>query len=292
MAETRRIENYGVLKFLSAERGARDLLVVTDVIQLPYQEYTNVKSNPPKSHYGYACFMAKDYVLYMVDIQFRRQVLVDRNRHLIQLAWQEFCNSKVIAAAVGIPLPATTVEYPVWQCDEIRFKLEPGVILNVYKSHFSPTTCAGVGIVEPVTQPTAPGLPASPSLPPPKGTPEANKLPLSPPYEGANDNGNTYVRPADPTPPSTSPGPDCTKTYAWNWTVVGTRSNGTTQTFTGSSSSQGEITGFEQFFNSSFNSWAYRYIRKDCSGNITRPNMFGSTEFTSISGSVSNFRQV
>lgn len=201
MPETRRIENYGILKLLPEERGANNLIVQSDVIQLPYSEYLNVKSNPPKSHYGYVCFMSKGYVMSILDIQFRRQIIINRERYLVQLAWQEFCNSKTILDAVANTSPDTTVDYPIWLCDELRFKLEPGVVLNVFKSHIPPTTCSGTGISEPNLGGEAPGLPASPSLPPPPNTPDEDKLVLSPPYDGDEDNGNTYVRGSEPSPP-------------------------------------------------------------------------------------------
>lgn len=206
MPETRRIENYGVLKLLPPERGATNLIVLCDVIQLPFSEYSNLKSNPTRSHYGYVCFMSGEYVLDVKDIQFRRQILVDRDRHLVQLAWQEYCNSKTIAQELGAPAPDTPVEYSIWLCDELRFKLEPGVVINVFKSHIPPITCGSGGILEPDYSPEAPGLPPQPTSPPPKGTPDADKIPLSSPYEGVNDGGNTYVRgynpdgsPSDPT---------------------------------------------------------------------------------------------
>lgn len=202
MPETRRIENYGVLKLLPPERGATNLIVLCDVIQLPFSEYSNLKSNPTKSHYGYVCFMSGEYVLDVKDIQFRRQILVDRDRHLVQLAWQEYCNSKTIAGQLGVPLPDTSVDYSVWLCDELRFKLEPGVVINVFKSHIPPITCGAGGIVEPDYSPEAPGLPSQPTPPPPKETPESDKIPLSSPYEGDDDNGNTYVRDIPQPPPT------------------------------------------------------------------------------------------
>lgn len=200
MPETRRIENYGILKLLPPERGATELIITCDVIQLPYSEYVNLKTNPFKSHYGYVCLMYKEYVLDVVDIQFRRQIIAYRNRHLVQLAWQEYCNSKTIAQQLGVPLPDTSVDYAIWLCDELRFRLEPGVIINVFKSHIPPITCGSGGIVEPDLSVNPTGLPAAPTSPPPKDTPEEAKLPLSSPYEGDDDDGNTYVR-GDSAPP-------------------------------------------------------------------------------------------
>lgn len=194
MPESRRIENYGILKLLPEERGANNLLITSDVIQLPYSEYVNAKTNPFRGHYGYVCFMSGEYVIHDLDIQFRRQIILDRDRYIVQLAWQESCNSATIRDVLGIPLPDTEVDYPIWICDELRFKLEPGVVINVFKSHIPPVTCPGTLIVEPDMIPEPPGLPQSPQAPPPKGTPNQALLPLSPPYEGDDDNGNTYVR--------------------------------------------------------------------------------------------------
>lgn len=194
MPETRRIENFGIMKLLPEERGANNLLITSDVIQLPYSEYLSVKTNPPKSHYGYVAFMSGEYVLYVLDIQFRRQIILDRDRYIVQLAWQESCNSATIRNVLGVPLPDTEVDYPIWICDELRFRLEPGVIISVFKSHVPPVTCPGTLVVEPDMIPNPPDIPSAPQTPPPPSVPDSAKIPLSPPYEGANDNGNTYVR--------------------------------------------------------------------------------------------------
>lgn len=209
MPETRFIEKFGVLEFTDEERASLDLIVTSDVIQLPFSEYANTKTNPFKSHYGYAAFMFKEYVLNVVDIQFRRQVIIYKDRFLVQLAWQEYCNSQKIIDAVTVTSePPTKVDYPMWICDRILFKLEPGVILEIFKSHISPVVC-GAGIEEskrdvpppappppPPDNPDAPlPTPDTPQQPPPESDPPGNKIPLSAPYKPAtNDGGNTYVR--------------------------------------------------------------------------------------------------
>lgn len=285
MSETRRIENYGIMKLSPVERGSNNLRIQTDVIQLPYSEYLNVRSNPPKGHYGFACLMDGEYVIDIIDIQFRRQILIDKDRYLVQLAWQEFCNSKTIANQLGAPLPDTTVDYPIWNCKEIRFKLEPGVILNVFKSNIIPVTCSGSGISEPNLGGEPPGLPPQPTLPPPPNVPDSEKLPLSPPYEGDDDNGNTYKRGEAEPPPSGSPGPDCTKCYNISFTVNGTDRDGNSFNDSGVAQLCGEITGFDSFFNPAFGSWAYRALVKSCSGTLTPSNLYGTTNATSLSGS-------
>lgn len=203
-AETRKIEKYGILKFLPEDRGAQNLIVLSDVIQLPYSEYLNTKSNPFKGHYGYACFMYKEYVRAIVDIQFRRQVIFEHQGYVVQLAHQEYCNSKEIATQVGSLWNPTPVEYPILNFDEIRFKLEEGVIISVLKSSIPMKTCDSQGIVQPDLSPPSSYQPPAPQPAPPKDTPEEQKIPLSSPYEGTDDDGNTYVRDI-PVPPYTNP---------------------------------------------------------------------------------------
>lgn len=201
-AETRKIEKYGILKLLPEDRGAQNLIVLCDVIQLPYTEYLNVKSNPPKGHYGFACFMYKEYVREIVDIQFRRQVIFEHQGYVVQLAHQEYCNSKEIATQVGTLWNPTPVEYPILNFDEIRFKLEPGVVISVLKSSIPMKTCDSQGIVQPDLSPPSSYQPdTTPPYPPAEDAPVDEKIPLSAPYQGEDDNGNTYVRPLPPPPP-------------------------------------------------------------------------------------------
>lgn len=193
-SETRKIEKFGILKLLPEDRGANNLLITGDVIQLPFSEFVNYKSNPFKSHYGFCCFMYGEYVLSMLDLQFRRQVILDRNQYIVQLAHQEFHNSKEIAGILAALWPDTTVDYPIWNCTELRFKLEPGVILQVFKSSIPMVDAGPNGIKQSDISPPGGGIPA-PTPAPPEETPNDQKIPLSPPYQGQDDSGNTYVRP-------------------------------------------------------------------------------------------------
>lgn len=285
MPETRRIENYGILKLLPPERGAVELIITCDVIQLPYSEYVNLKTNPFKSHYGYVCLMHKEYVLDVIDIQFRRQIIAYRNRHLVQLAWQEYCNSKTIAAQLGAPLPDTSVDYSVWLCDELRFRLEPGVIINVFKSHIPPVTCGSGGIVEPELVANPPGIPESPLAPPPPTTPETDKVPLSSPYEGDNDNGNTYVRDIPQTPPpDPTPQGDCNQVYPATWQYTYTSSSGQTVQNSGSNMVFGGFLGIFQEGGRIF----LRSNRAACGGGFDEVTLAVSSEtISNFSGTAS-----
>jgi hypothetical protein len=196
---------------LPEDRGANNLLVTGDVIQLPYQEYVNTKSNPFKGHYGYCCLMYGEYVIDIIDIRFRRTVLVDRNNYVVQLAHQEFHNSKEIIQQLADVVFDTLVDYPIWNCTELRFKLEPGVILQVFKSSVPMVIGQPDGLQQSDLSPPGGGI-GSPVPPPPPGTPEEDKIPLAPPYEGADDNGNTYVRP-EPSPPPPLTGGQIGKMY-------------------------------------------------------------------------------
>lgn len=213
-AETRKIEKYGILKLLPEDRGAQNLIVLCDVIQLPYSEYVNVKSNPAKGHYGFACFMYKEYVRAIIDIQFRKQVLLDHTGYVVQLAHQEYCNSKEIATQVGTVWKPTAVDYPILNFDEIRFKLEDGVVISVLKSSIPMKTCDSQGIIQPDLSPPSSYQPQAPQAPPPKDAPPNELIPLTAPYEGINDDGNTYVRGLNPDGTATDPTAGSTKIYA------------------------------------------------------------------------------
>lgn len=185
---------------LPEDRGAQNLIVLCSVIQLPFSEYQNVKSNPPKGHYGFACFMYKEYVRAILDIQFRKQVILDHTGYVVQLAHQEYCNSKEIAGAIGIVWQPTPVDYPILNFDEIRFKLEDGVIISVFKSSIPMVKCDSQGIVQSNLSPPSSYNPPPPQAAPPKDTPVNQLIPLTSPYEGEDDSGNTYVRDIPPPP--------------------------------------------------------------------------------------------
>ena len=214
-SETRKIEKFGILKLLPEDRGANTLLITCDVIQLPFSEYVNVKSNPFKGHYGYCCFMFGEYVRDMIPLQFRRQLLLDRNQYIVQLAHQEFHNSKEIIQQLADITFDTLVDYPIWNCTELRFKLEPGVIIQVYKASIPMVIAQPDGIEQGDYAPPGPGI-GEPQPPPPEDTPDDEKIALAPPYEGEDDSGNTYVRPELQPPPDTPQG-DCNKVYYVNW---------------------------------------------------------------------------
>lgn len=144
--------------------------------------------------------MYGEYVRSILDIQFRRQVLLDHTSYTVQLAHQEFHNSKEIIQQLADVVFDTLVDYPIWNCDELRFKLEPGVILQVFKSSIPMVVAQPDGIQQSNLTPPG-GAIAPPSPPPPPETPEEDKIPLAPPYQGDDDNGNTYVRPEPPPEP-------------------------------------------------------------------------------------------
>jgi hypothetical protein len=129
----------------------------------------------------------------------------------VQLAHQEFHNSKEIIQQLADVVFDTLVDYPIWNCTELRFKLEPGVILQVFKSSVPMVIAQPDGLQQSDLSPPGGGI-GSPVPPPPPGTPEEDKIPLAPPYEGADDNGNTYVRP-EPSPPPPLTGGQIGKMY-------------------------------------------------------------------------------
>jgi len=216
MIETRTLEKKGIIKFSADDRKALTVLVTCEVLQRPYSQYLNTKSSPVTSFYGYACVMANEYVVTKIPLEFVRQIIMDSRDYETQLGYQEYCNARAILSAVtGNPTIDTRVKFPARIITEIRFKLEPGVIVFVQKDTVSMVTCGGDGVEQPDRGTPLPNSSGDPIAANPDGSSSIPGFNPSLPYDGASDNGNSYY------PVSAS-----TKTRFW---LVGTYLDGNGQ---------------------------------------------------------------
>lgn len=213
------------MKLTQNERSGKVLRLYTEVIQLPLSEYVNTKSNPPFGFYGYVTLWAKEFVYKKIPIEFQQQLVLYEERYSAQLGEQVVCNAMellkgLVIISEKIPGPTNVVylqpsliEYPLWAVTDLKFTLVPGCVIKASFGEELNQKCAASPIVQPDLLPPD-SIPAPPPPPPPAGTPDDQKIPLSPPYAGANDNGDTFVRPPAPPPP----GPNEARQYR----VVGT----------------------------------------------------------------------
>lgn len=213
MGEIRTIEKKGVLNLTLDDRKSLTLLITTEVIQRPYNQYLNTKSNPYTSFYGYACVMAQEYVINRIELRHVRQIIIDSKDYETQLGYQIYCNSRSILSAItGTGTIDTKVKFPARLATQIRFKLEPGVILTVQKETTPMVTCGGDGVEQTDYSPPLPTYGEEPIASNPDGSSANPTFKPSLPYNGIDDFGNTYY------PTSVT-----TKTKFW---LVGTYVNG------------------------------------------------------------------
>lgn len=298
MAQTRYIENRGILNLTQEERSGKAQRLYTEVVQLPYSEYLNVKSNPSHGFYGYAVLMAKEFAFKKIPIEFHKQLLYLEERFDAQVGEMVVCNAMTLLRAIvivsnqippdpkAVYLQPDLVEFPLWAVTQVKFVLVPGCVIKVEYAHEEYQKCPASPVVQPDLLPP-PSLPTPPPSPPPEDTDDDQKIPLSPPYQGDDDGGDTFVRnPPEPEEPSEPPvGADCTKFYLITAEGVTTDSLGVESPWAEQARYKGEIVSVAPFYLAAFDVWSYRVTQKTCEGEINYFNMYSRTGMASLTGS-------
>jgi hypothetical protein len=290
------IRNQGSYTIPQAARKAHRLLLDVEVISVTRNQYLNLQYNLPQGEYGNVTYWNGASISRTEKIKYPSQRLIDwvnieagianivgGTGYVILQTLREMAIALGLIPVEGDRSAPNTWGYPV---SHLKFVCYPDTQIRI--------TCQWYPFVDyPEVEETDPDLddPASgeDEYPSPRRNPRDDPWKDNNPPTGPDPNRDErdYGDDNDPPPPP-SPGPDCTKTYYISWSVTATNEQGGTATTEGVTGLQGEITGFDTYFNPAFNSWAYRAIRKSCAGEIEYVNMFGTTGAQSISGSVSS----
>jgi len=220
--ETRIISGKGLLKIPSSDafNKAKRLTLYCDVIRLPFNGYYNTAYNPPKGRYATINLFKGDYIVEQLYVEYPRQqwnFYPDPSAqalYAIKCAYagtlQTFFN---LGNALGLPSISVTnniedwnhTDY-WWDTAKIVCYSDSAIRLVVDAEEF--LLCPDDAEIS--KQPPPPSPPPIADIPPGTSLGDGN-TPVSLPYEGDNDDGDTVPYPGDEaTSPPENPPRTCT----------------------------------------------------------------------------------
>lgn len=291
--------NEGAYTIPVEARKAHRVLIDIEIISVTRTQYQNFQYNLPQGDYCNVTYWAGASIVNTRKVKYVSERLLDWvnleasiANSISQAGFVINTNMIAFAATLGsLLIPTPYADITTWglNISHLKFVCPEDTQVRITCQWYPFLDFQGAAKADPDLDDPAEGEDEYPS---PRRNPrddpwKDNNPPSSPdPNRDSRDYGDDNTPPPPP-----SPGPDCTKTYYISWSVTATDEQGGTATTNGVSGIQGEITGFDTYFNPAFNSWAYRAIRKSCGGEIEYVNMFGTTGAKSISGSVSSVVQ-
>lgn len=202
------IVNFGVLELTEEMRQCASFSLYAQVERADFNRSQNFKYPRPKSFYGYAIGLERGYVLWTKEISFENEELFFwRNEELLTLQAIECAVNgfqppiQGIANAVGaiyLPSPPSEVTVKLMPTTDIVFKLFGKTTLYLRAVHRNPPPlCNGEYTWQEREQPVSGVLIRRDPLNPPNiplnpADPNGYDLP-DPPYDGENDEGDTYT---------------------------------------------------------------------------------------------------
>lgn len=217
IGQVRTIEKKGLLVLTAQEKSAYMLRIFSIVMQRPLAPSLNYRLMPPRGFWGWATIMSEQYVVRDVQLQFYSQLLYSCVRDDIQNHIVTSSNLSVIAEVLGEltlenPAPPNIIIFPPPPYEpilppetHIQFVLEPDVVLQVVTQYIpmyaTPEVEYDPSEIPPPngsldTEKFPPIPPSPPGFPPNTGVPGSGAIfEITPPYDGADDGGKTYVPP-------------------------------------------------------------------------------------------------
>lgn len=213
--QVRVIEKKGLLILSAQEKAAHLLNIYFSVLQVPYEHSVNYLYPRDKSLYGRFNLLAEGYTLDTGLIYYQNSKLFSINRQIeasteglgcyIDAIFRFFT---IVAPLINSNFSWTYSREPIHiyppQFDAIAFKLPDGCIAQVTTTGYLMQGCE-LPATELLEPPPPPAFPPPPGNPPPFGSPPNSGAPgsdapfiISPPYDGDDDNGDTYVPPPPP----------------------------------------------------------------------------------------------
>lgn len=203
--EKRVIRWYGILKPPEEAINSKQATLQFSIIRPHSNLYMSKRSRPNEYFFGYAALLLEEMVVDVVPLRYEKQILFYFFNDNLWLHQNVSCHLEAtltsivnLGASLGLPPiervnPIEDWEVPTLPFDEVRVQLEEETAvceLNLVWDEMEECEAGG----SPPPRKPPPTRPTPPKVPP--NTPD-NELPrISPPYEGEDDNGNTY-RPED-----------------------------------------------------------------------------------------------
>lgn len=210
MALIRTIQYYGLLRIPQALKNVKNYQIYFDLLRRPKQPYTNIKYPFPKGFYGYLQLNYKGRVLETYALEYERQVVQTYKNDSLYLHAAVSCHLEAMLTSflnIGNYLQPgyvvqrnnpikdwTNFKSPVF--DEIAVRLIDEFSLAQITFDWESVDVCSV----PFSEPPEDGKDTIP-LPPPEtfdsDAPNSAFPPVSPAYDGIDDDGRTY----NPSPP-------------------------------------------------------------------------------------------
>lgn len=198
---TRVISGRGLLRIPASGnlRKAKRLSLYVDVIRLPYNQYISRAYNPPKSRYATITIFKSDFLEQELCVEYPRQVFhfyPDPSAQVFYLAKCIYANIaeglELGFAGAGSPIamPDTFADWyhTAYWWDEAKVVCYADAAVRLVLKSEEFLLCDDDSDPDPPPPPSPPDEP--PDVPPGTSLGDEN-LPLSPPYQSPDDNGDT-----------------------------------------------------------------------------------------------------
>lgn len=206
---TRDIERYGILNLTQPQRRTARCGFYFDLLRAPSNRFLNYKYRPEKSWYGVAQIMAGFRVLAAVPLEFPNQLIWEYQRPDYESLVSISCSLKNLVLPLytglnqfnpGNRFPtsisfASSLVFPYMPVTQVRLRLYNNAMVRLFYEYNELLIPCENSTFPPFEEPREYGRnqPLTPRNPTP-GIDEDDPPP-SPPYQGPNDSGLTYVRP-------------------------------------------------------------------------------------------------
>ena len=226
-----------------------------DILQLPRSVYENYRFSPPQSFYGHVIALGGERVVWNRQIEWVNQLVWEYHDYPDLLHRSLVCHLDSVHQSIinlGVSLNALPIQVnnpiadrvvPVTDVNEFRIRLltVDTVARFTFEYYLSPSCSVGLS-PPPPPPPDYPPPPPVPVLPPPPGEGLNPELPpISPAYDGGDDDGLTYSPEPPVEPPIDFPvGENCQEV-----TVTASYTDGNGDRVTFSQVHYGSVEGFE-----------------------------------------------
>jgi hypothetical protein len=212
----RNIQYYGLLRPPSTNNPVKWWRLTADIIRPQISDYRNDKYPVPQGFWGYVQAMYAGRVLHTYRIFYKNDILAYNIDTDLFLQQNVSCHLEAMLTsfgnlANGLGLPLIQRNNPIndWRTlslpiEEFKIRLIAEQTIFKFTYEYEEQETCEVPLSESPSQPPPPPPPPTQEFPP--GTAGNQLPPISPPYQGENDNGQTY----NPNPSEPPTFPDCT----------------------------------------------------------------------------------